>query len=99
MIIDGIDLGGEQHPGPGLDVLRSTRRTSRPVFAPTGTHCPESGDWSPLSAPDESRLIFEGSLMPPWNNAPTLWSRHIIGAAPGADDRREGRPAPRPPVL
>lgn len=79
MISDESTLRHEQL----LQPFPSLRPLSRRLSAPTGSHCPESGDWSPLSSPGHFRRIFEGSLMPPWDNAPTLWIRRVSGAGSG----------------
>jgi hypothetical protein len=48
-------------------------RTSLPVTARTGTHCPLSGRWNPAGDRQNSQLFFEGSVMPPFDGAPVAW--------------------------
>lgn len=49
-------------------------RTSRPILADTGTHCPASGRWSPNGDPRNGQLLFEGSLMPTFKGKPVVWA-------------------------
>lgn len=48
-------------------------RSSRPLTAATGTHCPVSGTWQPAGDRQNGQLFFEGGLMPPFAGAPVVW--------------------------
>jgi len=48
-------------------------RSSRPMTARTGTHCPVSGQWNPDGDRENGQVFFEGSLMPSFEGAPALW--------------------------
>ncbi|MHC6594016.1 hypothetical protein [Arthrobacter sp. C152] len=49
-------------------------RSSRPMLAGTGTHCPASGWWSPDGDPRNGQQFFEGSLMPTFKGKPVVWA-------------------------
>jgi hypothetical protein len=48
-------------------------RSSRPMTAGTGTHCPASGQWNPDGDQQNGQTFFEGSLMPSFEGAPVVW--------------------------
>lgn len=48
-------------------------RSTRPLTAGTGTHCPASGRWNPAGEPRHGQVFFEGSLMPSFAGAPVVW--------------------------
>lgn len=77
----------KQFPGKNLQQART---------AMTGEHCPLSGWWSPDNfwwLPDnlerEKLFIAEGSIMPPYEGKPVLWT---VAGIDVAEEMSEGWP-------
>ena len=41
--------------------------------APTGSHCPASGLWTPGADPQAMQMFFEGQVFPAFDGVPTVW--------------------------
>lgn len=56
---------------------------SRALGPRTGEHCPVNGWWVPVDGEGDACFITEGSIMPPVNGAPGLWTLTVRPAGRG----------------
>lgn len=54
-------------------LARSLKTGFLSLSASTGSHCPQSGAWSPAECPSRQRMVSEGELMPAHEGETVLW--------------------------